>query len=124
MTPKPNNVSAVYYAHHRSSALKSEQGQVVEPELPAPLSAMPKELPPNVESITVETKVMIIGDDVPASGASTGKTATDDGLTREQRIRAAQVKLYGDTSEVHHYADLLMKVLNQELFSDEELIDF
>ena len=58
------------------------------------------------------------------TGCAAYSTAPDDGLTREQRIRAAQVKLHGDTPDVHRFVDLLMKVLNQQLMNDDELMDW
>lgn len=58
------------------------------------------------------------------TGCAAHSTAPADGLTREQRIQAAQVKLHGDTPDVHRFVDLLMKVLNQQLMNDDELMDW
>ena len=56
---------------------------------------------------------------VPSEGGG-----SDDGLTREQRFRRHYVKEWGDTPEVHTYVDLLMKLLDNEGLSGEEMLTF
>lgn len=65
-------------------------------------------------------------DDLPASSrtATTAKSSIDDGLTRDERIRRAEVKRYGDTPDVHRYVDLLLKILNKEWLNNQELLAF
>ena len=54
---------------------------------------------------------------VPSEGGG-----SDDGLTREQRFRRHYVKEWGDTPEVHTYVDLLMKQLDNEPFSFQDML--